>query len=119
MFLIDNLWKIFEICEEENRDGDNMPSDVASMDNMFITCINGGGEHFKCMEGVDKEMLKAQWAAEDQAAAQTEYNMIVHGQGGNNDFCRYKELCDAYHAGDRKKFQAIVDEALAAYHGHG
>lgn len=118
MFLMDNLWKIFEIGAEENRDGDNMPSDVASMDNMFITCINGGGEHFKCMEGVDKEMLKAQWAAEDQAAAQAEYNMIVHGQNGNNDFCRYKELCDAYHAGDRVKFQAIVDEALAAYHSH-
>lgn len=119
MFLMDNLWKIFEVGDEENTDKDATKSYVDSMDNMFITCINGGGEHFKCMEGVDKEMLKAQWAAEDQAAAQAEYNMIVHGQGGNNDFCRYKELCDAYHAGDREKFQAIVDEALAAYHGHG
>lgn len=118
MFLTDNLWKIFEIGAEEYTDGDRTPSDVGSMDNMFIACINGIGEHFKCMEGVDKEMLKEQWAAEDQAAAQVEYNMIVHGEAGESDFCRYKELCDAYHAGDRAKFQAIVDEALAAYHSH-
>lgn len=119
MFLTDNLWKIFEVGEEERTDGDRTPSDVGSMDNMFIACIKGTGEHFKCMEGVDKEMLQKQWEAEDQAAAQAEYNMIVHGHGANNDFCRYNELCGAYHAGDRAKFQAIVDEALAAYRGNG
>lgn len=117
MFLIDNLWTIFEVAREERTDGDNFEGDMSVAPDLFLNAIKGN-EDFSCMEGVDKEMLKAQWAAEDQAAAQAEYNMIVHGQGGNNDFCRYKELCDAYHAGDRKKFQAIVDEALAAYHSH-
>lgn len=118
MFLIDNLWKIFEVAQEERTDGDNFEGDMGVAPDLFINAIKGN-EAFSCMADVDKDELLKQWEAEDQAAAQTEYNMIVHGQGGNNDFCRYKELCDAYHAGDRKKFQAIVDEALAAYHGHG
>lgn len=117
MFLTDNLWKIFEVAREERTDGDNFEGDMSVAPDLFINAIKGN-EDFACMADVDKDALLAEWEAEDQAAAQAEYNMIVHGQGGNNDFCRYKELCDAYHAGDRAKFQAIVDEALAAYHSH-
>ena len=106
------------MAREERTDGDNFEGDMGVAPDLFINAIKGR-EDFACLADADKAALLAGWDAEDQAAAQAEYNMIVHGQGGDNDFCRYKELCDAYHAGDRAKFQAIVDEALAAYHGHG
>ena len=66
------------------------------------------------MEGVDREALKAKWDAEDQAAAQREYNFIVTSEGGDEPYNRYKDLCDAFSARDRERFQKIVNEALDA-----
>ena len=109
MFLIDNLWTILKMAEEERTDGDNFEGDVGVSDNLFLTWLKGGGEHFNCMDIMNREALKAQWDAEDQDAAQREYNLIMTSEGGKAAYNRYKDLCDAYH-----RFNEIAAEAVAA-----
>lgn len=114
MFLIENLWAIFEMAKEERTDSDNFEGDIDISDNLFLTWVNGGGEHFNCMEGVDRKALKDQWDNEDQPAAQREYDLIMTNLGDGMSCHRFKDLCDAFHANDHKRFQEVVDDALAA-----
>ena len=115
MFLIDNLWKIFEVAREERTDGDNFDGDMTTAPDLFINAINGN-EDFACMADVDKDALLAEWEAEDQAAAKAEYKAIVGHDPDMPEVSRYKELCAAFHAGDKETFHKVLNDALNALH---
>ena len=115
MFLTDNLWKIFEVAREERTDGDNFEGDMSVAPDLFINAIKGN-EDFACMADVDKDALLAEWEAEDQAAAKAEYKAIVGHDPDMPEVSRYKELCAAFHAGDKETFQKVLNDALNALH---
>lgn len=116
MFLIDNLWTIFEVAREERTDGDNFEGDMGVAHDLFINAIKGN-EDFACMEGVNKAALNAQWEAEDQAAARAEYKAVVGHDPAHKEASRYKELAAAFTAGDKEAFEAVKEAALAELHG--
>lgn len=117
MFLIDNLWKIFEVAREERTDGDNFEGDMTTAPDLFINAIKGN-EDFACMADVDKDTLLKQWEAEDQAAAKAEYKAIVGHDPDMPEVSRYKELCAAFAVGDKETFEKVKAGALAELHGH-
>lgn len=112
MFLIDNLWKIFEVAQEERTDGDNFEGDMGVAPDLFINAIKGN-EAFSCMADVDKDELLKQWEAEDQAAARAEYKAIVGHDPDRKEVSRYKELSAAFTADDRDAFEKIKAEVVA------
>lgn len=116
MFLMDNLWKIFEVAREERTDGDNFEGDMTTAPDLFINAIKGN-EDFACMADVDKDALLAEWEAEDQAAAKAEYKAIVGHDPDHKEVSRYKELSAAFTAGDEDAFDVIKAEAMAELHG--
>ena len=113
MFLIDNLWKIFEVAREERTDGDNFEGDMSVAPDLFINAIKGN-EYFACMADVGKDALLAEWEAEDQTAAKAEYKSIVGHDPDMPEVSRYKELCAAFNAGDKDGFENVKAEAVAA-----
>lgn len=117
MFLIDNLWKIFEVAREERTDGDNFEGDMTTAPDLFINAIKGN-EDFVCLADVDKAALLDKWEAEDQAAARAEYKAIVGHDPDHKEVSRYKDLCAAFAVGDEDAFDAIKAEAMAELHGH-
>lgn len=117
MFLIHNLWKIFEVAVEERTDGDNFEGDMGVAPDLFLNAIRGN-EDFACMEGVDKDALLKAWEAEDQAAARAEYKAIVGTDPARREVSRYKDLCAAFAVGDKETFEKVKAGALAELHGH-
>lgn len=115
MFLIDNLWKIFEVAREERTDGDNFEGDMTTAPDLFINAIKGN-EDFACMADVDKAALLAEWEAEDQAAAKAEYKAIVGHDPDHKEVSCYKELAAAFTAGDKEGFEKVKDDALNKLH---
>lgn len=113
MFLIDNLWTIFEVAREERTDGDNFEGDMTTAPDLFINAIKGN-EDFACLADVDKDALLAEWEAEDQAAAKAEYKAIVGHDPDMPEVRRYKELYTAFNAGDKETFEKVKAEAVAA-----
>lgn len=116
MFLIDNLWKIFEVAQEERTDGDNFEGDMGVAPDLFINAIKGN-EAFSCMADVDKDELLKQWEAEDQAAARAEYKAIVGHDPDHKEVSCYKELAASFTAGDKEGFEKVKDDALNKLHG--
>lgn len=112
MFLMDNLWKIFEVAREERTDGDAVNSDLSYAPALFLNALEGGDE-FVCLKDVDKAALLAQWEEEDQAAAKAEYDAVVGSDLDHPDARRYKELSAAFTADDRDAFEKIKAEAVA------
>lgn len=117
MFLIDNLWTIFEVAREERTDGDNFEGDMGVAPDLFINAIKGN-EAFSCMADVDKDELLKQWEAEDQAAARAEYKAIVGTDPARREASRYKDLCAAFAVGDKETFEKVKAGALAELHSH-
>lgn len=117
MFLIDNLWTIFEVAREERTDGDNFEGDLGTAPDLLLNALRGG-EDFACMEGVDKEALLKTWEAEDQAAAKAEYKAIVGTDPARREASRYKDLCAAFAVGDKETFEKVKAGALAELHSH-
>ena len=115
MFLMDNLWKIFEVAREERTDGDGVSADLSYAPALFLNALEGGDE-FACLKDVDQAALLEQWEAEDQAAAQAEYDAVVGSDLDHPDARRYKELTAAFTAGDREAFEEIKADGLAALH---
>ena len=115
MFLIDNLWKIFEVAQEERTDGDNFEGDMGVAPDLFINAIKGN-EAFSCLADVDKDELLKQWEAEDQAAARAEYKALVGNDIDHQEARRFKELTAAFTAGDREAFEAAKESGLAELH---
>lgn len=115
MFLIDNLWKIFEVAQEERTDGDNFEGDMSVAPDLFINAIKGN-EAFSCMADVEKDELLKQWEAEDQAAAKAEYKAIVGHDPDHKEVSRYKELCAAFNSGDKETFEKVKSEAVTELH---
>lgn len=111
MFLTDNLWHIFEVSREERTDGDDFSPDMGTADSLFINAVEGFS-HYKCLDKLDLDALRAAWLAEDRQAAGEEYNAIM----GNENGC-YAELAEAFREGDRETFERVKAEGLAAYHG--
>ena len=116
MFLIDNLWTIFEVAREERTDGDGVSADLSYAPALFLNALEGEDE-FACLKDVDKTALLEQWEAEDQTAAKAEYDAVVGSDLGHPDARRYKELTAAFTAGDRETFEKVKAEALAELHG--
>lgn len=116
MFLIDNLWKIFKVAQEERTDGDNFEGDMSVAPDLFINAIKGN-EAFSCLADVNKDELLKQWEAEDQTAAKAEYKAIVGHDPDHKEVSRYKELSAAFTAGDEDAFDVIKAEAMAELHG--
>lgn len=112
MFLIDNLWTIFEVAREERTDGDNFEGDMSVAPDLFLNAIKGN-EAFSCMADVDKDELLKQWEAEDQAVARAEYKAIVGTDPANREASRYKELSAAFTADNRDAFEKIKADAVA------
>ena len=114
MFLMDNLWKIFEVAREERTDGDAVNSDLSYAPALFLNALEGG-DTFACLKDVDKSALLEQWKAEDQAAAKAEYRAVVGSDLDHPDARRVQELTDAFSAKNRGAFEAAKSDGLAAY----
>lgn len=103
--LKDYLWEIFECAEEERTDGDNLTGDMEIAPNLFVEGIKGNPHHqYKALAGIDVPAAKAKWEALDAAAQAKEYDEV-----GKIIDRNYKALCAAFVAGDREKFQSIVN----------
>lgn len=113
MFLMDNLWTIFEVAREERTDGDAVNSDLSTAPTLFLSALEGGDE-FACLKDVDKAALLEQWEAEDQVAAKAEYRAVVGSDLDHPGARRFQELTAAFTAGDRAAFEAAKAEGLAA-----
>ena len=114
MFLMDNLWKIFEVAQEERTDGDAINSDLSYAPALFINALEGGDE-FSCLKDVNKAALLDQWKSEDQAAAKAEYRAVVGSDLDHPGARRYRELTAAFTAKNRAAFEAAKSDGLAAY----
>ena len=114
MFLMDNLWKIFEVAREERTDGDAVNSDLSYAPALFLNALEGG-DTFACLKDVDKSALLEQWKAEDQAAAKAEYRAVVGSDLDHPDARRFQELTDAFTDKNRAAFEAAKADGLAAY----
>lgn len=115
MFLTDNLWHIFEVSREERTDGDDFSPDMGTADSLFINAVEGFS-HYKCLDKLDLDALRAAWLAEDRQAAGEEYNAIM-GHDGEGFYDCSAELCKAFREEDRETFERVKAEGLAAYHG--
>lgn len=113
MFLMDNLWTIFEVAKEERTDGDAASSDLSYAPALFLNALDGGDE-LACLKDVDRAALLEQWEAEDQAAAKAEYDAVVGSDLDCPDARKFKELTAAFTAGDRAAFEAAKADGLAA-----
>ena len=113
MFLMDNLWKIFEVAREERTDGDAVNSDLSYAPALFLNALEGG-DTFACLKDVDKSTLLEQWKAEDQKAAMDEYQAVVGSDLDHPDARKFQALTAAFTAGDRAAFEAAKAEGLAA-----
>lgn len=118
MFLMDNLWKIFEVAREERTDGDAVNSDLSYAPALFLNALEGG-DTFACLKDVDKSALLEQWKAEDQKAAMDEYQAVVGSDLDHPDARKFQALTDAFTAGDRAAFEAAKADGLAAYRAGG
>ena len=114
MFLMDNLWTIFQVAKEERTDGDAVNSDLSYAPALFLNALEGG-DTFACLKDVDKSALLEQWKAEDQAAAKAEYRAVVGSDLDHPDARRFQELTDAFTAKNRAAFEAAKADGLAAY----
>lgn len=114
MFLMDNLWKIFEVAREERTDGDAVNSDLSYAPALFLNALEGG-DTFACLKDVDKSALLEQWKAEDQAAAKAEYRAVVGSDLDHPGARRFQELTAAFTAKNRAAFEAAKSDGLAAY----
>lgn len=114
MFLVDNLWTIFEVAREERTDGDNFKGDLTTAPAVFLNALEGGKD-FDCLKDVDRAALLNQWKEEDQKAAKAEYDAIVGNDMDNPGARKFKELTAAFTAGDRAAFEAAKADGLAAY----
>lgn len=114
MFLMDNLWTIFQVAKEERTDGDAVNSDLSYAPALFLNALEGG-DTFACLKDVDKSALLEQWKAEDQAAAKAEYRAVVGSDLDHPDARRFQELTDAFTAKNRAAFEAAKSDGLAAY----
>ena len=115
MFLMDNLWTIFQVAKEERADGDAVNSDLSYAPALFLNALEGGDE-FACLKDVDKAALLEQWEAEDQAPARAEYKALVGNDIDHQEARRFKELTAAFTAGDREAFEAAKESGLAELH---
>ena len=114
MFLMDNLWTIFQVAKEERTDGDAVNSDLSYAPALFLNALEGG-DTFACLKDVDKSALLEQWKAEDQAAAKAEYRAVVGSDLDHPDARRFQELTDAFTAKNRAAFEAAKSDGRAAY----
>lgn len=114
-FLTKHLWDIFAVGKEENTDGDSLHVDMATAVNMYIECLSGNPEHdYKCVPVADRAALYKEWCNCNQDKAQREYSALVNAVPGLRHADRYKELCAAFNANDRKAFDAAVADGLSA-----
>lgn len=118
MFLMDNLWTIFQVAKEERTDGDAVNSDLSTAPTLFLSALEGGDE-FACLKDVDKAALLAAWEGEDQAEARAEYRAVVGSDLDHPDARKFQALTAAFTAGDRAAFEAAKAEGLAAYRAGG
>ena len=118
MFLMDNLWTIFEVAREERTDGDAVSSDLSTAPDLFLNALEGG-DTFACLKDADRAALLAAWKAEDQAEAKAEYRAVVGNDLDHPGARRYRELTAALTAGDRAAFEAAKADGLAAYRAGG
>lgn len=99
------LWEIFEVAREERTDGDNLTGDMEIAPNLFVEGIKGNPQHqYKALAEIDVPAAKAKWEALDAAGQAKEYDDV-----GKIIDRNYKALCAAFVAGDREKFQSIVN----------
>ena len=99
------LWEIFEVAREERTDGDNLTGDMEIAPNLFVEGIKGNPQHqYKALAEIDVPAAKAKWEALDAAGQAKEYDEV-----GKIIDRNYKALCAAFVAGDREKFQSIVN----------
>lgn len=113
MFLMDNLWTIFEVAREERTDGDAVNSDLSYAPALFLNALEGG-DTFACLKDVDRAALLSAWEDEDQAEARAEYQAVVGSDLDHPGARRFQELTAAFTAGDRAAFEAAKAEGLAA-----
>ena len=114
-FLTKHLWDIFKVCEEERTDGDNFSPDLVNGAALYLAALNGAKDtDYKCLKGVDRKALLAEWAKADQSKAHREYTALVAAVPGHRDADKCAELCAAFQKKDRKAFARAVAEGLAA-----
>lgn len=110
MFLKENLWTIYEVLKEENHDGDNFSPDLTNGLALFVAALEGRKDtDYACMKDVDKSTVLADWES-NHPTIKSQYDALVLRDG---PALRRKELAAAFQAGDREKFDAIVEEGLA------
>lgn len=112
-FLVENMWTIFEVAKEERTDGDNFQGDLGVAHDLFLNGLTVGGKQYKCMADLDKAALATQWAAEDQGKARAEYKALVGNDLDHPNARKFKELTEAFSAGDLAAFEAAIEAGLA------
>lgn len=114
-FLAKHLWSIFEVCDEESRDGDGFVPDLAAGAALYLGALNGAKDTgYQALAKADKAALLAEWAAADQEKAQREYAALIAAVPGHRDADKCAELCAAFQAKDRNAFERAVAEGLSA-----
>lgn len=110
-FLSKHMWTIYGVLKEENRDGDNFKPDLTAGLALFVAALEGRKDtDYACMKDVDKPAVLAEWEA-NYPVIKNQYDALVLRDGPAN---RMKELAEAFQAGDREKFSAVLEDGLAA-----
>ena len=105
MKLFDYLWDMFKIGKANVNDpNDDVDVGVAAQ-KFYANCEEGKAIYIGA-PNLDFKMLKIDYDATKNLPEQKKW---IHDIC-NNKFGKYTELCEAFNKGDRKAFDAIVDE---------
>lgn len=105
MKLFDYLWDMFKIAKGSAKDPSD-DVDVSVGRQKFYTNCEEGRAVYIGAPNLDYEMLKIDYDATKNLAEQKKWLQDIC----NGKFGKYEELCKAFREGDRKTFDAIVDE---------
>lgn len=98
------LWDIFNVSSEASKETKKTGGNLDAAVSLFISACRGEAD-FDCLSKVDKDAVVKSWdslTTEDQQAEKKWYTDLL--------YYHRPELCAAYSVGDRKKFEAIVNQ---------
>lgn len=109
MFMMENLWTIYEMLREECNDGDNFSPDLTNGLALFVAALNGANDtDYDCMKNVNKEAALSDWN-KNYPEIKNQYEALLLHSGPVN---RMKELSVAFKNGNRNEFDKIVEDGL-------
>ena len=117
MFLIDNLWKIFEVAREERTDGDNFEGDMTTADDCFVNAVKGL-DHYSCLDKYNMQALAGAMAETNMAEAKAEYDAVVNSNPHCKEARKYGELVEAFKTNNVAAFEKAKAQGLEVYYDY-